>query len=171
MSETIDDFRDFFKANKKEVEFSINKTIRDTFFMVRPGFTHNGISLDIHEEDEIKVIGFQNEYSQVILNIFNNAKDAIVKRTTKGRVVVDVFHKNNSAVVKIRDNGGGIPENILNKVFDPYFTTKGEEKGTGLGLYMSRMIIEDHMNGSIGVANTDEGAEFTITLPLKKSST
>jgi len=171
MSETIDDFRDFFRANKKEVEFSINKTIKDTFFMVRPGFTHNGISLDIHEEDEVKVIGFQNEYSQVILNIFNNAKDAIIKRTTKGRVDVDVFHKNNSAVVKIRDNGGGIPENILHKVFDPYFTTKGEEKGTGLGLYMSRMIIEDHMDGNIGVANTDEGAEFTITLPLKKSST
>lgn len=171
MSETIDDFRDFFRANKKEVEFSINKTIRDTFFMVRPGFTHNGISFDIHEEYEVKVIGFQNEYSQVILNIFNNAKDAIVKRTTKGRVDVDVFHKNNSAIVKIRDNGGGIPENILNKVFDPYFTTKGEEKGTGLGLYMSRMIIEDHMDGNIGVANTDEGAEFTITLPLKKSST
>lgn len=166
MSTTIDDFRNFFKPCREQEEFSINKIIKDTLSLVAASFKYNNISVIVNEMEEIIGVGFPNEYSQVILNILNNAKDAIVNKGIAGEIIIDVFYENKFAVVKIKDNGEGIPKDILNKIFEPYFTTRSGEEGTGLGLYLSKVIIEEHMNGYINVQNTDDGTEFKITTPI-----
>jgi len=170
MSATVDDFRNFFKPNKKKTKFSINRIIKESLLLIDASFRFNNISVTLNEEkDRISIWGFANEYSQVILNILNNARDSITSKGIKGEITIDAFHENSHAVVKIRDNGGGIPEKILHKVFEPYFTTKQEGKGTGIGLYMSKVIIEDHMGGTVEVDNTEKGAEFRIITPIAHS--
>jgi signal transduction histidine kinase/CheY-like chemotaxis protein len=166
MSATIDDFRNFFKPNKKKEVFNVNKIVKDTLSLVDASFRFNNISVTLNEEEEITVRGFANEYSQVILNIFNNAKDAIMARGVDGEIKIDISHKDELNVLKIRNNGGGIAEEIKNRVFDPYFTTKEEGEGAGIGLYMSKVIIEEHMNGHINVKNINGGVEFMITTPV-----
>jgi signal transduction histidine kinase len=165
MSTTIDDFRSFFKPTKRKKKFNVNKIIRDSLSLVDTSFKHSNISITVNGKEEIVLEGFPNEYSQVVLNILDNAKDAIVEKGVKGEIGIDIFHESDAAVVKIRDNGGGIPEDILDMIFDPYFTTKKGRKGTGLGLYLSKVIIEDHMNGFIDVQSTGNGTEFKISTP------
>ncbi|MBN2018340.1 MAG: HAMP domain-containing histidine kinase [Candidatus Cloacimonetes bacterium] len=107
--------------------------------------------------------GYPNEYSQVILNILNNAKDAILEKETKNaKVQLMLDQKDGRTILTIWDNAGSIPNNIIDKVFDPYFTTKQHQKGTGLGLYMAKTIIENNMDGSIQVKNIDGGVKFII---------
>lgn len=171
MSITIDDFRRFFIPHKERVLFSINNTIKDALSLLKPNLTYNNISVTVTEEKDVIVTGLPNEYSQVILNILNNAKDAIVAKGTSGEITINVSKKNNSAIVSIKDNGGGIPKNILDKIFDSYFTTKKGGEGTGIGLYISKIIIEDHMNGSIEVQNINGGSNFTITAPTTTITT
>jgi signal transduction histidine kinase len=166
MSDTIDDFRNFFRPNKQKEVFNVNKIIKDSLSLVDASLRFNNISITLNEEEEITVWGFANEYSQVILNVLNNAKDAIVFRGVDGEIKIDIFHKQNFNVLKIKDNGGGIPEKIRNRIFDPYFTTKEEGKGTGIGLYMSKVIIEEHMDGCLEVQNDNGGAEFKIITPV-----
>lgn len=109
------------------------------------------------------VEGYPNEYSQVLLNILGNAMEAILERKIMGPwVSMRLFSDNGRAVVTITDNAGGILEDIIGKVFDPYFSTKPEGRGTGIGLYMSKNIIEKNMGGRLTVKNTDSGAEFRI---------
>jgi signal transduction histidine kinase len=171
MSATVDDFRNFFKPDKKKGKFSINRIIKDSLLLVDASFRFNNISVTLNEErGKISIWGFANEYSQVILNILNNARDSITSKGIKGEITIDAFRENGHAVVKIKDNGGGVPEKILHKVFEPYFTTKQEGKGTGIGLYMSKVIIEDHMGGSVEVYNNERGAEFRIITPIAQSS-
>jgi len=110
-------------------------------------------------------IGYPNEFSQVLLNIFTNAKDALIeKKTIKPKVSVHSFEENSKIIVEIEDNAGGINENIMKKIFDPYFTTKDKTSGTGIGLYMSKMIIENSMNGEISIYNSPKGAVFRIRI-------
>ena len=158
-------FIQIFRPNKRKEKFCVNKIVRESLSLVDASFKYNNISVMLNEEERIYVFGFSNEYSQVIINVLNNARDAIVEKKADGEIRIDVFRENGSAVVKISDNGGGIPENIMNMIFDPYFTTKEEGKGTGIGLYMSKVIIEDHMNGYVEVQNNNGGAEFRITTP------
>lgn len=164
MSTTIDDFRNFFKP-KNEEKFNINRIVNDALLLVDASFKYNNISVELNEQEEVVAVGFPNEYSQVILNILNNARDAIVSRKVKGEIKIDTFYEDKSSVVRIRDNGGGIAEGILNTIFDPYFTTK-EGEGTGIGLYIARVIIEEHMHGCIEVQNVSEGVEFKISTPV-----
>ena len=118
------------------------------------------------------VVGFPNEFKQVILNILNNAFDAILQRRRilddpnfKGKITIQIRTGTpHEVVLEITDNGGGIPEGIIHRVFEPYFTTKEEGKGTGIGLYMSKVIIESSMKGSLQADNVDQGARFTIRL-------
>jgi signal transduction histidine kinase len=166
MSTTIDDFRSFFKPTKKKKKFNLNKIIKDSLSLVDASFKYNNISVVVNGEKEITMFGFPNEYSQVILNILSNAKDAIVEKEVNGEIKIDILQENEYAVVKIKDNGGGIPEDILNAIFDPYFTTKRGRRGTGLGLYLAKVIIEDHMDGVIEVQNANDGAEFMISTPI-----
>jgi signal transduction histidine kinase len=163
MSHTIDDFRNFFKPNKTKEDFSANTVVMKTVEFIRKSFEHNQIELKIDMKQECTISGFANEYSQVILNILNNAKDAIVENHTKNAFVeILMGKKNNATVLKITNNAGPIPEEILENIFDPYFTTKQQRKGTGLGLYMAKTIIEQNMGGKISINNLKDAVTFII---------
>jgi len=166
MSHTIDDFRNFFMPNREKTEFSINKALEKTLEFIETSFKNNAITLNVDIKDECLVEGFSNEYTQVILNILNNAKDAIKKHTPKDPWVnitlENLKGKDYSTCLTIDNNGGRIPDDVIDKIFDPYFSTKDATQGTGLGLYMSKMIIEKNMNGQITVKNIKDGVRFKI---------
>jgi C4-dicarboxylate-specific signal transduction histidine kinase len=123
-----------------------------------------GITIRVEKTDDVAIEGYFNEYNQVLLNIMNNAKDILMERAVAQPVIkITVSRVGGDAVVKIRDNAGGIPDDIIERIFDPYFTTKGQDKGSGVGLYMSKIIIEEHFGGRLTAANVDGGAEFTIS--------
>jgi len=166
MSNTINDFKDFFKPDKKKSDFAVREALDEAVPIIDASLRNNFITLEIEIIEDCTVHGFMNEYSQVLLNMINNAKDALKKcerRDKTIRIVVDKDEEGRSRV-RIYDNGGGIPEEIMDKIFDPYFTTKHKAEGTGIGLYMSKMIIERNMQGTITAQNEGEGALFTITV-------
>ncbi len=167
MTSTIDDFRAFYRPNKKKELFSINDVIRDSVSLLDASFKYVNISVILSEESQLNAFGFPNEFSQVVLNILGNAKDAILDSGSHGKIKIDISRITSMGVIKISDNGGGIPDDILNVIFEPYFTTKEQGRGTGVGLYMSKMIIERHMDGHIDVKNVDGGAEFQVTVPIQ----
>ena len=162
MSSTIDDFRKFFRPDKAVSHFNLADSVREALNLVEANFSNNQIEVNVEAAENIRVEGYANEYSQVLLNVLGNAKDALSKGKTGGKVTITLGKENGMGVVRIRDNAGGIPEETLPKIFDPYFTTK--ESGTGIGLYMSRMIIS-HMHGNITARNVEGGAELAITVP------
>jgi len=163
MSSTINDFRNYFRPDKGMTEFGLSKVIENTLSLIEDSFKSDRITIDVRIIDDPVINGYRNEFAQVILNILNNARDALMERGISApRVTITTFSENNRAVVSIADNAGGIREEIINKVFDPYFTTKGPQTGTGVGLFMSKSIIEKNMGGRITVHNTDSGAEFRI---------
>jgi nitrogen fixation/metabolism regulation signal transduction histidine kinase len=165
MSKTIDDFRDFFKPNKQIEVFSISKAIDTTLEIIGASFTNHMIGFEKDLQDEYCSEGFSSEFSQVLLNILNNAKDALVEKDVADKkILFKVSADEDDVKIDIEDNAGGIPKAILQKVFDPYFTTKEEGKGTGIGLYMSKTIIEHNMRGKLTASNTENGARFTIML-------
>ena len=171
MSNTIDDFRNFFRRDKEKVEFDIKEVIEKTLNLQKAQLQNHNIKVET-EIENIKIYGYKNEFMQAILNIISNAKDAIDERREKtgnnfeGLIKIKVYKKGNEAIIEIEDNGGGIPKEILSRVFEPYFTTKEEGKGTGMGLYMVKEIIE-RMNGKIEAVNTNEGAKFIIKIKEK----
>ena len=161
MSKTIDDFRNFFRIDKIKEDFSIKDAIQATISIQDSQLTHNNINIILSGKDFV-IEGLRSEFQQVILNIITNAKDELVKKQIpNAHIYVDIENFS----IKIRDNALGIDEEIISRVFEPYFTTKEQGTGTGLGLYMSKMIIEKNMEGELVVENVKEGAEFTITLP------
>jgi C4-dicarboxylate-specific signal transduction histidine kinase len=158
MSKTIDDFRNFFKPNKQKEDFFVAKTIKDTIELVEASYENSNIKLHT------------DVFSQVILNILSNAKDALVEYKKDNRnIYICNYEKDRDAVIEIRDDAGGIPKEIMGKIFDPYFTTKEEGKGTGIGLYMTKTIVKNIMGGRLMVSNKDGGAKFTIVFALKKN--
>ncbi|AXX86360.1 two-component system sensor histidine kinase [Malaciobacter marinus] len=168
MSKTIDDFRNFFKPNKTKEYFEINKTVKKAIYLIESTFEHSYIEIEKEfSKEDIEVYGYTNEFSQSILNILSNAKDALIeKKVEDAKVKIRVYKDKNSAIVQIEDNAKGISEDIKDKIFEPYFTTKEEGKGTGIGLYMTKTIIENSMGGAIIVENINLGACFTICVPL-----
>lgn len=165
MSQTIDDFRNYFIPDREKTEFSPYEIITAAFALLQDGFKHQHIALEMQRSglDEHLIFGFPNEYSQALMNILFNAKDALQERKPLDpKVTVTIMTENGRSVVLINDNAGGIPEDIIEKIFDPYFTTKGPQDGTGVGLFMSRTIIEKNMQGRLSVRNTADGAEFRI---------
>ncbi len=168
MSATIDDFRNFFLPNKEKTAFSLKKSVEDTLAILSASFKNANIAVHLDAGEDVIAHGFPNEYSQVLLNILNNAKDAMrAKKITNGEIHIRIARHGGQARVTVRDNAGGIPADILPKIFDPYFTTR--EKGTGIGLYMSKMIVEDSMNGTVEARNVEGGAEFTVVCPVAGS--
>jgi len=167
MTTTIDDFRNFFKKENQPKEFCIYNVIEDVIDMTEAVYTKNGIEIVLEIEKNYKVMGYANGVAQVLLNIINNAKDALIERGISEKKIVITTHKVESDKLKIviRDNAGGIPLEIMDKIFDPYFSTKEEKNGTGLGLYMSKMIIQKQIKGSIDVCNDSAGAMFVIHMP------
>jgi signal transduction histidine kinase len=163
MSKTIDDFRNFFRPDKEKQEFSIKEAVDKTISLVEAGFKSSDIRLDPDIKEDAVIYGFQNEYSQVLMNILNNAKDALLDNEIKEPFVkISLLKEDNKTALTVSDNAGGIPEEIIGRIFEPYFSTKEEGKGTGIGLYMSRIIIESHMSGRLTVRNINGGAEFRI---------
>jgi len=165
MSKTIDDFRHFFRPSKEPQTFSAKQAINEALALMSASFNNNNISIELEIVDDALILGFPNEFSQVLLNLFANAKDAILaRRISKGNVRIRLAMDGPWVRVTIDDNGGGISAAALEKIFEPYFSTK--EMGTGIGLYMSKVIIEKSMGGRIDVRNSENGAEFSIRCPL-----
>ncbi len=165
MSETIDDFRDFFKPDKERVDFCINDVVIEIYKMTEPLFVKNKILVKHEADDKIYFYGFANEFGQALINILNNAKDALIENNIVDKIIIVKIEDNDDEIlITITDNAGGIPNDIIDKVFDPYFSTKEGKNGTGLGLYMTKLIIQEHLGGKISVANRTDGAEFKITL-------
>ncbi|MCI4627082.1 MAG: PAS domain-containing protein [Candidatus Magnetoovum sp. WYHC-5] len=167
MSKTIDDFRNFFKPSKDKELFNIRESIDDVVNLFSKELENHNIALYVNDNNKegAYVYSFRSEFKQALLNIINNAKDAImetVKSQSKGRITIKLDSDDLWSVVCICDNGGGIDLDIINRIFEPYFTTKHDNKGTGIGLYMSKVIIENNMGGKLFVENDDNGACFTI---------
>ncbi len=170
MSSTIDDFRDFFKPNKEKTSFDVKEVIDDTLELIGATLYNNNISLNVDIKEGVTIYGYKNEFSQVILNLVNNAKDILYEtEKSQGKITIRSSMRGNTVNICVSDNGGGIKADVIEHVFEPYFTTKEEGKGTGIGLYMSKMIIEDNMGGVLSVANDDKGAVFTISMEASAS--
>jgi C4-dicarboxylate-specific signal transduction histidine kinase len=172
MAATIEDFRSFFKPGHEHKNFSPEKSVRDMLRLISAQMKNHSIETEITAPtgDSLYTAGPENEFKQVLLNLFNNAKDAVAERKhirpdLTGSLKIRINRQDDLLVMEIEDNGGGIPVNILPTVFHPYVSSKGE-KGTGIGLYMARQIIEKKLHGTIDASNTDQGALFTIRLPL-----
>jgi len=169
MSQTISDFQNFFNPQGEKEYFSIETACKDAYFIVESSLKYHGINVEFNVIEDNEVYGYKNEYSQVILNIFSNAKDIILERKIESpKIVVEIKSGDEYAIVKIQDNGGGIKEELVEKIFEPYFTTKHKTQGTGIGLYMSKNIIERNMNGYINVKNKNSGACFRIKVIKNK---
>lgn len=163
MSHTIDDFRNFFREDKQKKGFFISKAVHRAMEFVTAALASKNIQVECEDDETVTATGFQNEYAQVLLNILSNARETCIERSvTAARIHIRITSENERSVVYIRDNCGGIAEDIMPKIFDPYFTTRAPDKGTGIGLYMSKVIIEQNMEGSLTVSNTGDGVEFRI---------
>jgi PAS domain S-box-containing protein len=163
MSRTIDDFRHFFRSDTEKVPFSVCQVIGRTLSLVKESFLDQQIQIDLRTEGNPMVNSYPNEYTQALLNILMNARDELVLHHVDDAMIsIRVYSEGVSTVVTITDNSGGIDEKIIDKIFDPYFTTKGPDKGTGIGLFMSKTIIEKNMGGRLTVCNTGSGAEFRV---------
>ena len=171
MSKTIDDFRNFFSPNKSKDIFLIRDNIQSILSLMIPQLHNHGIEIEVSGDQDIEVYGYENELKQVLINIVSNAKDAIInnKSVDNGLIKIDIVTKNHNLVLSISDNAGGVPQDIINRIFEPYFTTKFKSQGTGLGLYMSKVIIEKNMKGMLSIENDEFGAIFSITIPLRES--
>jgi len=163
MSRTIDDFRNYFRPDKEKAEFKVNEAIGNTVSLIEDSFKNQHIDIEVVAQDDPAILGYRNEFAQALLNILNNARDALMERKTGNpRVTITISREGGRAVITVSDNAGGVPEEIMGKIFDPYFTTKGPHAGTGVGLFMSKAIIEKNMGGSLAARNIGEGAEFRI---------
>jgi len=163
MSGTIDDFRNYFRPDKAKIAFEVSEVITNTLSLIEDSFRNEQIRIEVMKNDDPVITGYRNEFAQVILNILDNAKHILLERDISDpRVTISLCTEGDRAVVSIADNAGGIPTEIMGKIFDPYFTTKGPQAGTGVGLFMSKSIIEKNMGGRLTVRNTADGAEFRI---------
>lgn len=166
MSHTIDDFRHFFEPNRTPKAFELSKYIQSAINIIQASLTYNHIDLDVIAPKEPTFIkGYPSEFAQVILNLLDNAKDIFIERNIKNpKITIETISENDAVTVQVRDNAGGIDETIIDQIFDIYFTTKAKSGGSGLGLYMSKLILESKEMGEISVTNDNMGALFTIKL-------
>lgn len=165
LTNTIDDFRNFFKPDKHKESISLLKLTNRTLEIIGKALEINGITVHVDARTSKEIMVYANEITQVILNILKNAEDVFKERGTESASInITLFEKENIQTIEIEDNAGGIPETILPHIFEPYFSTKQEKNGTGLGLYMSKIIVEEHCHGTLRAENTPVGARFIITL-------
>ena len=167
MSETINDFRNFFRSEKEKQNFCVTEMVEKVISITESLGEMHQIRIDLETGDEpLYTYGYPNEFSQAILNLLTNARDALVENAPETKwIKLRIQSTEREIIVTVEDNAGGIPEANMEKIFDPYFSTKEDKNGTGLGLYMVKMIIVEHMQSDIQVTNTESGARFTITLP------
>jgi signal transduction histidine kinase len=169
LSRTIDDFRNFFRQNKLPQSVTMRDISNELLTIFGKTFDNNHITLTFEGEIELEFTTYKNELLQVFLNLLSNSKDALeLKVIENPYICITVTTSANFIIFEIQDNAGGIPDEIIGHIFKPYFTTKSEKDGTGLGLYMSSIIIEKHLFGTIAATNQDQGTKFTITLPMNQ---
>lgn len=169
MSETIEDFRNFFNPNRQTESFLLSCVARESIDIMRGTLEKNEVEMKLNVKCDAEVRGFMNEFSQVLINLINNSMDAFVQKKIKKRLIyieIDTSAQGD-AIIKVCDNAGGIEPDVLDKIFEPYFTTKHASAGTGLGLYMSKMIIHNSMQGTIRAFNDQDGVCFIVTIPVK----
>ncbi|MCK5294327.1 MAG: GHKL domain-containing protein [Arcobacteraceae bacterium] len=169
LSDTIDTFRDYIKEKKELKEVVLQDRLNNAINIIEASLKNNYIKIinNIDNSEPMKITMVVGELSQVIINLLNNAKDILVDNNIDDPFIeINLTNRENTAIITIEDNGGGIPEDILPKIFDPYFTTKHQSQGTGLGLHISKDIIEKHLQGKLYAQNLNGGAIFTIELPL-----
>ncbi|GAB1537215.1 hypothetical protein ADMFC3_28460 [Geovibrio sp. ADMFC3] len=177
MAHTVEDFRTFFTPSKTLGEFSVKKALDDVTALMKSSLEKHRINVNITAEgndpDSVVLFGYASEFKQVMVNLLSNARDAIdskrasmppLERKNVGNIDLIITETDTEVIIETKDDGGGIPEDALKRIFESYFTTKGDE-GTGIGLYMSRMIIENRMKGSIAASNSGKGAVFTMRFP------
>lgn len=176
LSNTIDDFKNFIKGDRSRAVFNLEDVINSFLHLVEGTIKNYNITIILDTKEDIRVDGFENELIQCLINIFNNAKDALVEKISsndKRIIFISSNIEDNKAIINIKDNAGGIPDEVVTHIFEPYFTTKHKSKGTGLGLHMTYNLIVDGMEGFIDISNKNftydnksyYGAEFRITLP------
>ncbi|WNY99588.1 ATP-binding protein [Sulfurospirillum sp. 'SP'] len=165
MSKTIDDFRNFFASDNKKERYCVNDAIRKSLELIEPALKNHHIVLEFHEEGEYEIEGYPSQFAQAILNIISNAKDILLERGIHApKIEITLKCKEGKTLIQIADNGGGITLEPIEKIFEPYVSTKHAKSGTGIGLYMSKSIIEKNANGVLSAYNSDIGAVFEITL-------
>lgn len=169
MASTVDRFRDFFHPRKTDTAFDVTDAIKDASHLIRSELERLDVTLDIKSESTLIVSGNKEEFVQAVLTILSNAIECFIHRKIEApKLLIEVRREGAEITVRLSDNAGGIPEHFLNKVFDLYFTTKIKGHGTGLGLYIAKMLVEKSMKGTITAENAAEGAVFTIFLPDKE---
>jgi len=169
MSQTIDDFRNFFNPNKEKRYFLLEESVVSTLQILNPRLVKMGITYHVEIPKNLKMFGHQNEFTQVLFNLIKNAKDAFAQRDVDSPLIrIEAQCTPTSTKISVFDNAGGIEETIRERIFDPYFTTKEEGKGTGIGLYMSKIIIEKHMQGTLRHEPAPNGSVFIIDIPFQK---
>jgi|GEM_PF-1595076 len=165
MSDTINDFKNFFKPNKAKTKFLVSSVIHESIALTQDSFENSDIEVRYYKNEDYIMETYKNELIQVLVNLLNNAIDAInVNRIDAGYVEISSTLEGNCSIITVVDNGGGIDPSTIDRVFEPYFSTKFQDDGTGLGLYMSKMIIEDSMHGKISLQNHEDGVLATITI-------
>ena len=163
MSNTISDFQSFFKPTKNKIDFSVLDACKKAISIIDASLKNNNIDLVFDIKDDNIINGYPNEFSHAILNIISNAKDVLVlRKISNPKIILSIKVGKRFTIIKIEDNAGGIHLENIDSVFEPYFTTKHTKRGTGIGLYMTKMIIENNMHGFVKVLNTTNGALFTI---------
>ncbi len=166
MSETIENFRHFYRPLKDDTPFTVKSAFESAMQIIEYDLKHRNIDISYYEESEITLYGKQNQFSQVLLSLIANARDAIGESNPQSpKIEIRCRTTQSKAIIEIVDNGSGIPDENLDKIFEPYFSTK-KGKGTGIGLYMVKTIIEERFRGNITVENSGKGAKFTISVAL-----
>ncbi|MEA3354486.1 MAG: HAMP domain-containing sensor histidine kinase [Campylobacterota bacterium] len=179
LSQTIDDFKNFVKDDRELTTFNLHDTLQSFLYLMEPSIKTHHIDIVYDISDDLEIQGYQNELKQCFINIFNNSKDVLNEQAKEHRTIKITAAKkeNDKVIIKFTDSGGGIPEDIIDKIFEPYFTTKHQSQGTGLGLHMTYNIIVNGMGGEMDVYNVEfsciekkttcKGAEFVLQIPLK----
>lgn len=167
MAQTIEVFRDFYRPDKEKTVFRISDSVENALAFILPALNYQSVAVELDVDPELLAMGYPREYVQVLLNVLSNARDALIERKTeKPKILIRGMAEENRAVVTITDNAGGIPESMVASIFDLYVTTKEASGGTGIGLHMSKNIIEKNMDGSLTAHNTDFGAQFRIAVNM-----
>ncbi|MDR2080653.1 MAG: PAS domain-containing sensor histidine kinase [Campylobacteraceae bacterium] len=169
MSKTIEDFRNFSNPDKEKSSFSVKNMIEDTLSILKGSLRKAAINIEVDIDEHITAYGYKNELSQAVLNLISNAKDALLDKLLGEKTLkISSTQNDNFTTLSIADNAGGIDDAAMDKIFEPYFTTKHANLGTGLGLYIVKTIIESSMNGNVCVKNENGGANFIIKIPAKE---
>ncbi|MCH9739770.1 MAG: HAMP domain-containing histidine kinase, partial [Epsilonproteobacteria bacterium] len=171
MSEVINDFSNFFKADKEKVSFNLMQVVKNAVEVLEPMLKEKQIEVNIEMVSGVKLLleeGYPNKLAQAITNVVRNAKDALAQQSDNHNrwIKIRLETKERKTYLHIEDNAGGITQENINRVFDPYFSTKMQKYGTGLGLYIAKIIVEEHKGGELEVTNGNHGAHFTMTFSV-----